>query len=122
MLTHNWKFGCNVGCISPEMSPNAVGYRFDSLNEHFSNFNLYSGQDVGNYKEYIESLVADSKYQFRVATPMDFNKSITPSASIRSILPFRKARFVNSPGSAKTQPFSNNNSNILFVVEINHLL
>lgn len=79
MLTHNWKFGCNVGCISPEMSPNAVGYRFDSLNEHFSNFNLYSGQDVGNYKEYIESLVADSKYQFRVATPMDFNKSITVS-------------------------------------------
>lgn len=79
ILTHNWKFGCNVGYISPEMSPNAIGYRFDSLNEHFSNFNLYSGRDVGNYEDYIETLQENQKYQFRVATPMDFNKIITVS-------------------------------------------
>ena len=74
---HNWKFGANVGYISPEMSGNQIGYRFDTLNEHFSNFNLYTGRDVENYEQYINDLMTNSKNSFIVATPLDFNKKIT---------------------------------------------
>ena len=45
-------------------------------------------------------------------------KSPTDSASNKLIRPFKKARFVNSPGSANLAPFSSTSSNILFVVEI----
>lgn len=40
MLAHSWQIGYNVGLISPEMSANKIGYRFDTLTEHFSNKNL----------------------------------------------------------------------------------
>lgn len=40
MLSHAWQTGLNVGLISPEMSPSKIGYRFDTLVEHFSNKNL----------------------------------------------------------------------------------
>lgn len=79
MATHNWKVGFNIGYISPEMSANAIGYRFDALNEHFSNTNLYRGEPVPNYEEYINDLVQNGKHRFQVATPIDFNKKITVS-------------------------------------------
>lgn len=79
ILEHNWKIGGNVGYISPEMSDTSVGYRFDSLNEHFSNFALYTGRSVDNYEEYINDLVNNAKTKFIVATPIDFNKKITVS-------------------------------------------
>ena len=44
------------------------------------------------------------------------NKSLMLSDSIKLIRPFKNALLVNSPGSAKTAPFVNNNSKILFVV------
>ena len=74
---HNWKFGANVGYISPEMSENQIGYRFDTLNKHFSNFNLYTGRDVENYEEHIENLMSNASNSFIVATPLHFNKKIT---------------------------------------------
>ena len=43
--------------------------------------------------------------------------SITASASVKSILPFKNALLVNSPGSAFLAPFSCNSSNILSVGE-----
>lgn len=76
---HNWKYGANVGYISPEMSRNQIGYRFDTLNEHFSNFDLFTGREVENYEEYIDSLMSNQKNSFVVATPLDFNKKITVS-------------------------------------------
>lgn len=80
ILEHNWKVGANVGYISPEMSADLIGYRFDTLNEHFSNFALYTGRDLDlDYKAYIESLQNESKNSFIVATPLDFNKKITIS-------------------------------------------
>lgn len=79
ILEHNWRYGGNVGYISPEMSDDAIGYRFDSLNEHFSNFNLNIGRQVDNYEEYINDLVANAKDKFIVATPIDFQKKITVS-------------------------------------------
>ena len=41
MAEHMWTIGLNVGYISPEMSADAIGYRFDTLHEHFSNSALY---------------------------------------------------------------------------------
>ena len=40
MLSHSWQIGYNVGLISPEMSAIKIGYRFDTLVNHFSNKNL----------------------------------------------------------------------------------
>lgn len=79
MLEHNWKFGANVGYISPEMGSNAIGWRFDTLNEHFSNFNLYTGRQVDKYEEYIDDLIENAKNKFIVAEPIDFNRKITIS-------------------------------------------
>ena len=44
------------------------------------------------------------------------NKSSILSASNKLIRPFKKALFVNSPGSAGTAPFTYNNSSILLAV------
>jgi replicative DNA helicase len=72
--------GLTVGMYSGEMSTNKVGYRFDTLNEHFSNFALYTGRNIErDYKQYIEDLENNSKNTFIVATPLDFNKKITVS-------------------------------------------
>lgn len=80
ILEHNWKVGGNIGYISPEMSDDQIGYRFDTLNEHFSNFNLYTGRDLdGDYEQYITDLEENAKNSFIVATPIDFNKKITVS-------------------------------------------
>lgn len=80
ILEHNWKLGANVGYISPEMSANQIGYRFDTLNKHFSNFALYTGRDTeDDYEKYISDLKNNSKSGFIVATPLDFNKKITVS-------------------------------------------
>ena len=40
ILAHSWQIGYNVGLISPEMSATKIGYRFDTLVNHFSNKNL----------------------------------------------------------------------------------
>lgn len=79
MATHIWHLGANVGYISPEMSYDNVGYRFDTLFQHFSNFDLYKGNDVPDYEEYINELMTHNKYCFKVATPIDFNRKITIS-------------------------------------------
>ena len=79
MATHIWHLGANVGYISPEMSYDNVGYRFDTLFQHFPNFDLYKGNDVPEYEEYINDLMTQNKYCFKVATPIDFNRRITIS-------------------------------------------
>ena len=78
MLEHNWNMGRNVGYISPEMSASSIGYRFDTLYQHFSNFGLYTGRDVPEYDKYIEDL-KERNNKFIVATPLDFGKKITIS-------------------------------------------
>ena len=45
-------------------------------------------------------------------------KFIIPSAWVKSILPFRKALLVNSPGSASLAPFDSTSSRTLLVVLI----
>ena len=77
-LTHAWEIGNRVGYISPEMSPDKIGYRFDTLLKNFSNKNLVWGRAEADYKEYIEDLKT-KKRPFIVATPHDFQKKITVS-------------------------------------------
>lgn len=68
----------NVGLVSPEMSANKIGYRFDTLVEHFNNRNLVWGEDEEHYKEYIDKL-PENKNKFIVTIPQDFNRKITVS-------------------------------------------
>ncbi len=77
--THAWEVGYNVGYISPEMSSNRIGYRFDTHYSHFSNADLLSGRiNLDEYREYING-IQDKPGKFIVAVPEDFNKRITVS-------------------------------------------
>lgn len=79
ICTHIWQTGSNVGYISPEMSADSIGYRFDTLYQNFSNNGLTWGNgkiDESKYGEYIQNLT-QSKNKFIVATPIDFDKKIT---------------------------------------------
>lgn len=71
-----WLEGYTVGMISPEMSANKVGYRFDSLACGFSNRALMRGEEQDGYEGYIEELQANSN-SFIVATGADFGNRIT---------------------------------------------
>lgn len=81
MTTHIWQIGFNVGYISPEMGASSIGYRFDTLHKNFSNKSLAWGNDdikEEDYAAYIQEL-QERKNKFLVATPMDFDRSITIS-------------------------------------------
>jgi len=77
-LSHAWKKGNRVGFISPEMGPDKIGYRFDTLMENFSNTNLVWGREEKDYDKYIKELETKEN-PFIVATPKDFNRKITVS-------------------------------------------
>lgn len=81
ICVHVWQLGFQIGYISPEMGPNSIGYRFDTLHNNFSNTGLMWGRnDVEEtaYKDYIDELKhRDNK--FLVATPKDFGNEITIS-------------------------------------------
>lgn len=81
ICSHVWQIGFNVGYISPEMTPNSVGYRFDTLYKNFSNSGLMWGKDDvedEEYKSYINDL-SKRQNKFLVATPKDFDRKITVS-------------------------------------------
>lgn len=79
IISHVWQLGFGVGYISAEMTPSSIGYRFDTLYQHFSNKGLTWGKDEiddRKYEEYIEEL-AKSDHPFIVSTPADFDRRIT---------------------------------------------
>lgn len=79
MCTHVWELGMNVGFVSPEMSANSVGFRFDTLHKNYSNKGLMWGKkDIEDteYQEYIKTLRTRNN-RFIVATPLDFDRKIT---------------------------------------------
>lgn len=81
IVSHIWGLGFNVGYISPEMSAISVGYRFDTLYKNFSNRDLMYAKDsldIESYKKYIDTLQTNT-HKFIVATPQDFNRTITVS-------------------------------------------
>ena len=79
MCTHVWELGMNVGFVSPEMSANSVGFRFDTLHKNYSNRGLMWGKkdiEDTDYQEYIKTLKTRNN-RFIVATPLDFDRKIT---------------------------------------------
>ena len=70
--------GYNVGYISPEMSANKIGYRFDTVMSNFSNRDLVRGNAVNGYENYIDTL-SKIPAKFLVTTPKDFQRNITVS-------------------------------------------
>lgn len=81
MITNVWKQGFNVGYISPEMSADSIGYRFDTLYKGYSNRDLVWGNnslDLDAYTDYINDLKKQTN-KFIVATPADFDNKITVS-------------------------------------------
>lgn len=56
IITHAWKIGLCVGMHEPEMSEYKTGYRFDTLNGHFSNTAINRGQEAAGYEEYLQEL------------------------------------------------------------------
>ena len=81
ICTHVWQIGFNVGYISPEMSANSIGYRFDTLYKGFSNKSLMwadNGIKTDDYGNYIREL-SHNGHKFVVATPKDFDRVITIS-------------------------------------------
>ena len=81
MIAHIWRQGFNVGYISPEMSADSVGYRFDTLYKGFSNSGLMWGNkdiDLEEYEKHIAEL-KKTQNKFIVSTPLDFGNKITVS-------------------------------------------
>lgn len=77
MAQSAWKEGETVGFISPEMSANSIGYRFDSANNESSLSGLLKGNN-SNYKEYLDELRKKDN-SFYVSIQEDFNFDITIS-------------------------------------------
>lgn len=77
-LNAAWKEKKRVGLISPEMSANKVGFRFDTENANFSNTCLMYGYEAKNYNKYIDEL-SKNDTPFVVSTPKDFRNRITVS-------------------------------------------
>lgn len=79
---HAWLMGKNVGYFSPEMSPDRIGYRFDTMNKNISNRSLTRGDtnnlSVDDYNAYMDELAKHTN-KFLVTTPRDFNNSVTVS-------------------------------------------
>lgn len=81
ILTHIWEIGFNVGYISWEMGDSSIGYRFDTLHNHFDNRGLVWGNDSVDdkeYEKYIEDLTTH-KNKFIVGTPKQLGNTITIS-------------------------------------------
>lgn len=74
-----WQNGETVGFISPEMSANSIGYRFDTVVGSFSNTALITGTEVEGYEDYLKNVTKISEKEFNVAIPNDFGDTITVS-------------------------------------------
>jgi replicative DNA helicase len=92
-----WKLGYKILFYSGEMSKEMVGFRFDTLNKHFSNVGLLNGaHSLGNkrgteggkylqedYENYINQL--SQKSGFIVVTPDDFEGRKPNADEIKSL-------------------------------------
>lgn len=79
MMEHAWLMKKRVGMLEPEMTANRIGYRFDTLNGHFSSRDLLRGNEVADYDNYIDFL-SNNDTAFFVSHPKEFpNKQVTVS-------------------------------------------
>lgn len=67
--------GLNVGMYSGEMSERKVGYRFDTLISHISNYSISKGNSniQNEYKRYIDTLSTKYTGSLKVLTPAMIN-------------------------------------------------
>ena len=81
MSSHVWGLGFNVGYYSAEMSDTKIGFRFDTLTQHYSNRGLMSGNDDIDEEQYLKYVteLQSRPNQFIVATPKDFDGITTVS-------------------------------------------
>lgn len=79
--------GLNVGIYSGEMSERKVGYRFDTLVSHISNYSISKGiVDIQNeYKLFIDSLKDRYKGCLKVLTPAMIN-GVAGITSLRAFI------------------------------------
>lgn len=75
---HASKLGNRVGFISPEMSTQSIGFRWDSSRTHFSNSAMQKGLLINGYEKYFDELNLSEEHVF-VADSEDFDGSITIS-------------------------------------------
>lgn len=70
-LTEAWKQGYPVGLYSGEMNQIKLGYRFDALYQHLSNWALVQGNQVDGYLDYINTL-KELPTPFRIVQQKEF--------------------------------------------------
>lgn len=75
---HASKLGNRVGFISPEMSKQSIGFRWDSSRTHFSNSAMQKGLLINGYDKYFDELGSTDEHVF-VADSEDFKDGITVS-------------------------------------------
>ena len=75
---HASKLGNRVGFISPEMSKQSIGFRWDSSRTHFSNSAMQKGLLINGYDRYFDELNLTDEHVF-VADSEDFKDGITVS-------------------------------------------
>lgn len=75
---HASKLGNRVGFISPEMSTQSIGFRWDSSRTHFSNSAMQKGLLINGYEKYFDELNLSDEHVF-VADSEDFKDGITVS-------------------------------------------
>lgn len=79
-LVNAWLQGKRVGIYSGEMTDIKIGYRMDTLINHFSNKDLVRGtiQDINSYENYLEEL-QNNNNPFYVITTKDLGGRATVS-------------------------------------------
>ena len=73
-----WQQKLRVAMISPEMSAQQTGYRFDTLFGGYSNKALISGMKQEGYVDFLDAL-SHNPIPFFVSTPADFGRNVTVS-------------------------------------------
>ena len=85
VASHIASAGLRVGFYSSEMSPEAVGARFDSFIGGFSNFAITRGREITGWEDYIDSL-RDWEGDFIVLTPRDLGGRFATPQDIQAFI------------------------------------
>lgn len=72
------RLGNRVGFLSPEMSTQSIGFRWDSSRTHFSNSAMQKGLLISGYENYFDTLASSDEHVF-VADSEDFKDGLTIS-------------------------------------------
>lgn len=96
------KQGYRVGVISPEMSKESIGYRFDTARTHLSNMAMQKGLLLNGYEEYFSNLLKSDEHIF-VADSRDFGSSII-TQQCRNFVKAKKLDILFIDGIIYVQP------------------